>query len=369
MSLKFLFKKYIIAILILGIGAACAESTGVIFPKPTGLYSIGYQDFEFTDTNRIDPYNSPQLRKIKVTVYYPSNEAFQMDPNGYGKEGVAVFTRLCTWAATEQKITQTQLNEILDNIAHIRIFKKHAASIAENTFPVIIFEHGFECHPGQYQSIIQEWVSHGYVVVAPAHPYVANTVIFADGTMALFKANTDEKMFATVMDDAWFLFDQLSKLKLYVPCMDIDNIGIAGHSLGGMVTLRMGRLNPNVRAAIQLDAPVDVLKKFIDDTASDFSLPFMHIFAEESIGDHSKIHLGTNNFKVVVKNTKHCFFTDNLLLKEIKIFKELNCDFDTGTANFATYHPRMTQLFLTFWNKFLKNQSIDVFEQINTCAN
>lgn len=150
------------------------------FPKPTGPYSVGYKDIEFTDENRIDPYSPEHYRKIKVTVYYPSNDASKLEP--YGGDVLTLHQR--KWEAKQQDstITPEEYESIIDQIKCISVFKSKNAKPAADSFPVILFEHGLRGLSGSNQSLLLELVSYGYVVVAIEHPNIAGVVSFGDET-------------------------------------------------------------------------------------------------------------------------------------------------------------------------------------------
>ncbi len=354
---------------------ACDHS--IEFPSLTGLHSVGYKNLEFTDDDREDPYNHGHSRKIKVTIYYPSNGASTLEP--YGDEEVVFWETELKKPLEDHDMTQKEFESILHELRCTQVFKSKDATPATGPFPVILFEHGFGVTAGSYQRIILELVSHGYVVIAPGHPNIATTVIFEDGTKAFLKAGRDALMFETAFLDTQFILRQIDSIASTTPSMDLTKIGMIGHSLGGATTVKTTRLNPHILAGISLDAPIShdtydydgdertVSKLESDiklDYGSDFEKPFLHIFADKPMCDPSSVHLKNNNFKAVIKGTEHNSFADHGILKgKISVLKEKGWHLGAGNADASSYQTEMIQLIQSFFDKFLKDAHVDLMQK------
>lgn len=360
-----------------------ASDKEIQFPKPTGSFSVGYKFMEFTDKNREDPYNHGHHRKIKVTVYYPSNDAPKLEP--YGDEEVDFWETELKEPLESKEITPKEFESIIQELKALKVFKSKDAIPATGPFPVILFEHGFGVTAGSYQRMLLELVSHGYVVIAPGHPNIATTVIFEDGTKAFLKAGRDALMFETAFLDTQFILRQIDAIASTMPSMNLTKIGMIGHSLGGATTVKTTRLNPHILAGISLDAPIShytydydgdertVSKLESDiklDYGSDFEKPFLHIFAGKPMCDPSSVHLKNNNFKAVIKGTEHNSFADHGILKgKISVLKEKGWHLGAGNTDASSYQTKMIQLIQliqliqSFFDKFLKDIHVDLMQQ------
>jgi predicted dienelactone hydrolase len=58
--------------------------------------------------------------------------------------------------------------------------------IAEETFPILIFSHGYNSQANGYYALLSEVVSHGYIVFAINHTYESTGTTFPDGTQKYF---------------------------------------------------------------------------------------------------------------------------------------------------------------------------------------
>jgi len=373
MIVRFLF----LAIFLIFSKATFASDKEIQFPKPTGSFSVGYKVVEFTEGSRLDPYHTEDLRRLKVTIYYPSNDEKTKEP--YGHEEVVFWKRELIEPLQSEDMISEEFESVAAEINNLKVFKSKNALPATGPFPVILFEHGFGVTAGSYQGMILDLVSHGYIVLAPSHPYIADTVIFEDGKETFLKSERDALMFETAFLDTQFVLRQIETIASTTPSMDLTKIGMMGHSLGGATTVKTTRLNPHILAGISLDAPishdaydydgdersVSNLDSDIElDYGSDFEKPFLHIFAGKPMCDPSSVHLKNNNFKAVIKGTEHNSFADHGILKgKISVFKEKGWHLGAGNTNASSYQTEMIHLIRSFFDKFLKNQHVDLMQQ------
>lgn len=356
---------------------AFARAHSIEFPSLTGLHSVGYKNLEFTDEGRDNPYNQGHSRKIKVTVYYPSDDAPNLEP--YGDEEVVFWQTELKGPLESKEITPEEFESITQELKVLKVFKSKDATPSTGPFPVILFEHGFGVTAGSYQRMVLELVSHGYIVIAPGHPNIATTVIFEDGTTAFLKAGRDALLFETAFLDTQFILRQIDAIASTTPSMDLTKIGMIGHSLGGATTIRTTRIHPRIKAGISLDAPVShdtydydgdertVSKLDSDielDYGSDFEKPFLHIFAGKPMCDPSSVRLKNNNFKAVIKGTEHNSFADHGILKgKISVLKEKGWHLGAGDTDASSYQTKTIQFIRSFFDKFLKDAQVDLIQQ------
>ena len=123
-----------------------------------------------------------------------------------------------------------------DRDIELSVFYPDAAQV----FPLVLFSHGNWSNKDSYDRVINHWVSHGYVVIAPNHLDCCGAVsgIFNSvryGQLGLI----DERM-----ADLVYLLDHLDQLEQQVPAIkgkiDRQNIAAAGHSFGGFSAQQFG---------------------------------------------------------------------------------------------------------------------------------
>jgi predicted dienelactone hydrolase len=140
--------------------------------------------------------------------------------------------------------------------------------------PIIIFSHGLGGSREGYSYLGEWWAGNGYVVVHPQHAgsdeNVWKNAPLAERRQVLAKATTDLSNSLNRIGDVKFVIDELTRLQADSASplrgrLDLDRIGLAGHSYGGWTTLAVvGRVpafvrqsigDPRVKAAIQMSAP------------------------------------------------------------------------------------------------------------------
>ena len=139
-------------------------------------------------------------------------------------------------------------------------------------FPVLIFSHGILGGRIQNTSQIQELASHGYVVVGIDHTYDASFTIFSptesipsgllanslgpDGNTAVKIRDTG--IYVRVAD-VQFVLDELAKLnaedpkKILAGHLDLEKVGVFGHSFGGATTMGACAVDDRVRSGLAMD--------------------------------------------------------------------------------------------------------------------
>jgi alpha-beta hydrolase superfamily lysophospholipase len=119
-----------------------------------------------------------------------------------------------------------------------------------------------------YATIAEELASHGYVVAGVDHPYQVAAVVLPDGTVASYDAVPDqlpvsERQAAVAakieerVADIRFVLDQLASLardgSLLEGRLDLDQVGIMGHSNGGLAAVEACREDVRLRACLNVD--------------------------------------------------------------------------------------------------------------------
>jgi dienelactone hydrolase len=120
----------------------------------------------------------------------------------------------------------------------------------------------------------EDLASHGYIVAAIDHTYASAATAFPDRIVSSKEAtanfNTAEpaEIITQIMaDDCKFVIDSLSKMNeginnsIFKGKLNVDEIGVIGHSVGGAVAYNLAINDSRVKAAIDLDGIVFVTPK------------------------------------------------------------------------------------------------------------
>lgn len=306
------------------------------YPAPTGKYDVGTTLFIATDNNRDETLSESYMgkRRVAVRAYYP---AIKKDDSKYlPVDDKRVMDALSEMYGMPVVIDENFLsNSIIDGEA-----------IKGKQFPVIIFSHGGMSYNTQNFTTMEELASRGYIVLAVSHLYESvasimseTEVIYSEQTHIADNMNliTDEEHLAQLkrleqlkenitdsqkvnihkeiadkyykdmipmvkvrIDDMLFLADYLKVIEQnntlpFANIMDTTNIGVFGHSLGGM-TAQYACSDPNTpfKAGISMD----ITAYIFDERPNTLQTPFAFFYSSQSIiGSAGKVDItGTNSF-------------------------------------------------------------------------
>ena len=275
-------KSILLALVLLGIYGCTYVSSHVIYykdlPSLQGEYGIGTQIFEWVDSTRHEDFtiDEDDYRRLKVQIWYPANiSGLKAQPVPYldhPKEQIE--------AIAEQLEVPSYL---LSNIKNISTNAYLNAPIIrdQGTFPMLLFSHGLGGMKNQNSIQIEALVHQGYIVVAPDHAYDANITVFNDGTIADFRSgsegiHTEEQFWEYRLpqlqkrtDDMNYIYNKVrllteNKRSLWT-YVDIEKIGVFGHSFGGSTSIMLAHSNSEIDAVFLLDPwTVPVPQRVID---------------------------------------------------------------------------------------------------------
>jgi len=174
-------------------------------------------------------------------------------------------------------------------------------------FPVVILSHGLGGSGFGYTSLIEDLVSHGYVVAAIEHTSVAGAVVFPNGDVVVQHQDQlpagltpDERfkrMAASVTEtitegaaDVRFVLDGLIALDrdAHSPLsgrLDLPEAAAMGHSAGAEFAARACQLDARFKACVDLDGgmvPVAALPDYSDGATMKQPLLFLEAVHPES---------------------------------------------------------------------------------------
>lgn len=316
---------------------------GIIFPQfepiaPTGTYKVDTASTTFTDTSRVDVFSETgENRKLTVQFWYPDTEDI------------------------------------------------------DASYPLVVFSHGSFGYRGSNQSTFENLARNGYVVCSIDHSYHSFFSKHTDGSMTL--VNTDflndavnienglydeqatydltTEWLELRIDDMDFVIDEIIKntdidnTQKQYSLIDIEKIGLFGHSLGGAAAAQLGRERSDIDSAIVVDGTMIGEQIALDDGKRSFNtepypIPLLNLFNESHYEDalregmeYNNIYASTNAieaYDVVIRGSGHLNFTD-LPLFSPTLAKILG----TGEVDSRYCIETMNKLTLNFFNHTLKD--------------
>jgi predicted dienelactone hydrolase len=258
----------------LAVAAALPAAIPVFhLPRPSGPYAIGTLTYHWKDADRAEMFTADpsDRREIMVQLWYPAAAQSGGARVPYIEDGraLAPLARLLGLPGFV--------------FTHLRQVETHAVRGApladgEGRFPVLVFSHGRGGFRQHNTVLVEELVSHGYIVATIDHPYAAAGVRFPDGRLAAF----DPRMFDPerpghpaffnhaipfLAEDVVFTLDRLTALDRTDPMglltgrLDLAHVGALGPSLGGAIAATACLRDPRLRACLAMDVfmPADVV--------------------------------------------------------------------------------------------------------------
>lgn len=257
--------------------AAAAEGQ---LPAPTGAFGIGLSIFDWTDASRLETQSEKggAHRELLVYLFYPIDKKTSGARCDY-------FPHRREVEAFEERFGKNFFRESYGrSYATVSSIQSHAIQgaqppVGNQRFPILTFSHGGGIPVLFYTAIIENLVSHGYVVAAVEHSFDGATVVFPDGRI-ITQAGWDqdakrtkeaqaafhgERQRTGALDNR-FVLDQLQRLdagslKGGLPHLrgrlDTSRVGALGHSLGGKVAIASGQEDNRFRMCLNLDGELD----------------------------------------------------------------------------------------------------------------
>jgi predicted dienelactone hydrolase len=242
----------------------------VELPRPTGPFAVGRVSTTWVDTARVDPFapTPEQQRELVVWIWYPAERSEGAQTTEY----LPGPWRRALAESAGVMVTQFFNRDPTKVLGH----SVENADIAQAspTYPVVIFNSGIGALALQYSTIAEDLASHGYIVVGSDRPYSTSVVVMPDGR-AIYRtaegnpgdgrvsADRQEGALESVTEvwtaDTRFLLDQVARTNEFDPLgkftgrMNLNAIGVAGHSIGGAAAAQVCHDDRRIRAGIDID--------------------------------------------------------------------------------------------------------------------
>ena len=270
--------KRLISFLFFCLSVSCLLSAETLksLPLPTGPFLVGIAKFDLNDPNR-KQIEYPKGRLIPIEVYFPM---------GMGKPllHAKIFEDRTSqkWPRLEVEVYGQQAD-----ISTLSAQKKH---------PVILLNHGDTVAMTDYAALAEDLASQGYVVVAMQHQ------LKTDPEEPPFWNERSISKYGNVIDNILYVFEWLkeNQTSLFKDNIDLNKVGLMGHSMGGNSLLLFANRAANILKKKQSTALLPhtdnqgVKEAIIVLDPGGFPFPSTHqyplflLFAEEKEGYQKK---------------------------------------------------------------------------------
>lgn len=300
-------------------------------PTPTGPYQIGTFSTHLIDSSRAEVHTTAvdDSRELMAQVWYPATVDDQSTPAPY-LEALDI----------NSKTIAEQFNFPAFLFNHLNLVDSHAYAnapmlAADAPYPVILFSHGLTGLRGQNKAMVNELVTHGYIVAAIDHTYANALSIFPDGRVIVYDptllftngiANPTEgnALVKVWADDLAFLLDTLTSWQEMeghplAGAMDVTGVGVFGHSTGGGATVEFCMNDSRCQAGVPLDSWLLPVSETV--LATPPTQPMLFISSPEWLGAKNKARgqeilqqLPNEAYQLTLADTEHFDFSDIPLL-------------------------------------------------------
>jgi predicted dienelactone hydrolase len=343
------------AALALSVDAVATRQTTATFelPAPTGKLPVGTTQWVVVDPSRQETFVPERQREVQVIAWYPRA----------GATGTTSATAPYMRNGMEEALSFARLAKLGDAYNGLANVKTHsmldaAPASSPARFPVIVFSHGYTGLPSSHTALAEDLASHGWAVLHVIHPYEAAATL-SDGTFVTFtnekdamrpgvlevlkewgpEGSTIDKVVATTDNaeketllrgylaslkntdqvvkrwvlDVKLVLDRLPKNgphSALAAKLDLSRLGVAGHSMGGVMAGQFCVEDRRCKAGLNLDG-IPQYGTMID---TPMLAPFMMVYSgrpgRAGASDLIYSRSASKYYRADVADTLHIDFTE-----------------------------------------------------------
>jgi dienelactone hydrolase len=260
-------------------------------PTPTGPFAVGRTTYAWSDPAHLDR-TAPQpgtKRELLAWIWFPA--APRQQSQAFDDYLPA------PWRTALERQSGALLTTFLTrDLSRVRAHSIRDVELSpqNRSYPLVLMRAGLAALTTDYTTLVEDLASHGYVVVGFDAPY-RSFVVVSPGGREIARApqnNADvvsgplQEQLANKLAEAWsadmgFALDQLERLNASDPSgrflgrLDMQRVGVFGHSLGGATALQFCHDDSRCKAGIDVDgAPLGSV------VADGVTQPFMFLLSD-----------------------------------------------------------------------------------------
>jgi dienelactone hydrolase len=356
--------------------------TEITLPAPTGHFAVGRTSYTWSGDPQTDgSVAHPQAkRELLVWIWYPSS----------GSHPAAEYLPR-PWREAVARTSGVLMSQVLTrdpSLVHAHSLADSDISPEQESYPVVILRAGGGALTTDYTTLAEDLASHGYVVVGFDAPYRTFVVVFPDGRVVARPPENNpenlppdqqerliEKLLPMWTSDTQFVVERLGRLNAAGPSgkftgrLDMQKLGIFGHSFGGATALQFCHDDSRCKAGIDIDGDPygSAIREgatqpffFLLSDHGDLSGPeTREVFARiQSVYDR----LPSGKLLLMIRGANHFSFSDQILVKSryvVKLMQLLQGGIDQRRGLAIT-----TACVHTFFDVYLKGGSPTLLDNL-----
>lgn len=287
---------------------------------PTGSHAVGRERVILVDPARPELHTAAEddVRSVPVQIWYPA-----VPDSGVPAPYVDDLDVISAGLTESGALSGVEVAAL----PLVRTDAREGAAVAEGRHPIVILSPGNETNIAFYGSLAEELASQGYMVIGIDHPFQVAATVVANGEVAVYDTAMDTGQPGSVtpkieerVADVKFVLDSLrsdeSELAAFAASADLGRIGIAGHSNGGLTAFEMCRVDPSLKACLNMDGQGAGGPFGTEMTAGAPPVPSLFLTKEaqlhEVIGERFE-EASASVVRAVLPHASHDSFTDGPL--------------------------------------------------------
>ena len=361
------------------------HKTEVTLPAPAGHFAVGRTTYAWVNNTRTDELapSSGAKREVVVWIWYPSAAATSAAPVEYLP---------APWRSALAQHSGALMSQFFTR--DLSLVRAHSTSDPEvsperPSYPVVIMRAGGGALTTDYTTLTEDLASHGYIVVGFDAPYRTFVIVLPDNRVVIRPPTNDpenlqadqanrliNRLLPMWTSDTAFVVTQLGHLNAADPSgkftgrLDMQRLGMFGHSFGGATALQFCHDDPRCKAGIDMDgAPFgsvvqEGLKQHFMFIFSDHSRELSDPASRQILADIQSIYgrLPSGRLLITIRRANHFSFSDQMLLKShyviglLRLFGFGGLDGRRGLAITAEYVH-------TFFDVYLKDAPAELLNK------
>lgn len=235
--------------------------------------TVGRKVCVLKDESRIDPI-SKELREVLISIYYPSN------PVEHESKYISLFEPNIS-SAVEMLSSMGVDKDYICNLDS-KIHNDESVDITAKTCPIIFVAPAFGVVRDMYSFCVEHLVECGFVVITIGATHESIFSIFPDGRFVKQSNEVSEiesldihswkqLLKLRVEDISWVLenvAEVLDSDKDLRGIVDVNEMGIIGHSLGGAAAYELLKREKRIKASILLDPSFHLMTTSMEEEVS-----------------------------------------------------------------------------------------------------
>jgi dienelactone hydrolase len=360
------------------------HGTEITLPVPTGHFAVGRTTDTWVNTAQTDDLApSPGVRReVLVWIWYPAAVSQSAASAEYLPAAWRVACARSSGVLMSQFLTRDPAK------VHVHSSSDPEVSLEQHTYPVVVMRAGGGALTTDFTTLAEDLASHSYVVVGFDAPYRTSVVVFPDGRVVARPAAANpenlqpadqvqliNRLLPMWSGDVQFVVDKLERLNSADPSgrftgrLDMQRIGIFGHSFGGATALQFCHDDSRCKAGIDIDgAPYGSVVR------EGLTQPFLFLLSDHGdlstpesravIADIGTIYdrLPNGRLLLMISGANHFSFSDQILLKSQYVVRLLRLlmrgvEGRRGLAITTAYAH-------TFFDVYLKNAPTSLLDNL-----